>query len=271
MGVEQMNETTTLGPLHQLILFLPAITTVLSAVFCYQLFSRYRAKGGGLHLLWWGIGMATYGIGTFTEAYTSIFGWDPAIFRAWYIAGAFLGGYPLAQGSIYLLMSRKFAHRSAIIVSGLIGVASIFVLLTPLNVAAAESHRLSGEVIVWSQIRLFSPFINIYSLIFLAGGAAVSAYRFRSAGSLRHRYVGNVLIAIGAILPGIGGSMTRAGYVEVLYVTELVGLCLIYSGYRLNIRRPVAAARPASQPLTGTVALSRDVVFRCPRRSPILV
>ena len=50
-----------------------------------------RRLGGGLHLLWWGIGMATYGIGTFTEAYTSIFGWTPAVFRAWYIAGAFLG------------------------------------------------------------------------------------------------------------------------------------------------------------------------------------
>ena len=251
-----MHHETQIGPLHQLVLYLPAVTTVLAAIFCYQLFSRYRAKGGGLHLLWWGIGMATYGVGTLTEAYTSIFGWNPGVFRAWYIAGAFLGGYPLAQGTIYLLMNRKFAHRSAIVVPTIIAVASIFVVLTPLDASAAEAHRLSGAVIGWSWIRLISPFLNIYALIFLAGGAVVSALRFRKAGSLRHRYVGNVLIAIGAILPGIGGSMTRAGFVEVLYVTELVGLCLIYAGYRLNIR-PAAAAverRPAREVARATAA-----------------
>jgi hypothetical protein len=41
-----------------------------------------------------------------------------------------------------------------------------------------------------------------------------------------------LLIAVGAILPGIGGSFARAGQVEVLYVTELIGLLLIWAGYR---------------------------------------
>ena len=37
------------------------------------------------------------------------------------------------------------------------------------------------------------------------------------------------------ILPGIGGSFTRFGHVEVLYVTELVGIVLIYFGFRFNV------------------------------------
>ncbi len=240
--------------LHRTVLYLPAVTTLFSAFFCWQLFSRYRAKGGGKHLLWWGVGMATYGIGTFTEAYTSIVGWNPLVFRLWYIAGAFLGGYPLAQGSIYLLMHRRFADRSARVMLTLIGLASILVLVTPLDAAAAEAHRLSGGVIEWQWIRLISPFINVYSVIFLVGGAVVSALRFRKAPTLRHRYLGNILIAVGALLPGIGGSMTRAGFVEALYVTELVGLLLIYWGYRKNVSgkesrvadRTVPAAEPAS-------------------------
>ena len=230
--------------LHQYVLHLPVVTTFLAAFFCYQLFSRYRQKGGGPHLLWWGIGMATYGIGTMTEAATTIFGWNPVVFRAWYISGAFLGGYPLAQGSIYLLMPRRFANASAWIVSTLIAIASIFVVLTPLDVALSEPHRLSGSVIVWSWVRLISPFFNLYSLVFLVGGAVVSAIRFKKAPQLRHRYVGNILIAIGALLPGIGGAMTRAGWVEVLYVTELVGLSLIYLGYRSCVRVPVAVREP---------------------------
>ncbi len=242
--------------LHQWILYLPALTTVCATLFTWQLFTRYRAKGGGLHLLWWGIGMVTYGLGTFTEAYTSILGWDPTVFRIWYVAGAFLGGYPLAQGSIYLLMNRRFAHRSAWIVSSLIAIGAVFVFLTPLSLDLVESHRLSGRVIQWHWVRLVSPLINLYSLVFLAGGAIVSARRFRRSPALRNRYVGNILIAIGAILPGIGGSMTRAGLVEALYVTELVGLCLIYWGYRKNIsNRPVPEAKTARRYQTVTPAL----------------
>jgi hypothetical protein len=181
------------------------------------------------------------------------------VFRVWYVAGAFLGGYPLAQGSVFLLFGRRFARRSAWLVSSLIGLASIFVFLTPLDLSLAEAHRLSGRVIEWRWIRYISPFINLYSVIFLVGGAAVSALRFRRHAELRHRYVGNVLIAIGAILPGIGGSMTRAGFVEALYVTELIGLVLIYAGYRLNVSgQPVraAAAAPSSgeDPLTNQKA-----------------
>lgn len=232
--------------LHSLVLRLPALTTLCAIWFCWELFSRYRRKGGGPHLLWWGIGMVTYGLGTLTEALTSFLGWQPLVFRIWYVAGAFLGGYPLAQGSIYLLMNRRFADRSAWIVCSLIGAASILVFLTPLDVSLAEPHRLSGRVIEWTWIRAISPFINLYAVVFLVGGAIVSALRFRRSPSLRHRYIGNILIAVGAILPGIGGTMTRAGYVEALYVTELIGLIFIYAGYRMNVskkavRQPVAS------------------------------
>jgi len=158
------------------------------------------------------------------------------------VAWAFLGGYPLAQGSIYLLMNRKFADRSAIVMSSFIAIAAVLVFVVPLDVSVAEAHRLSGRVIEWQWIRLISPFINLYSVIFLVGGAVVSALRFRRAPQLRHRYIGNILIAVGALLPGIGGSLTRAGFVEALYITELVGLLLIYWGYRKNIigKAPVA-------------------------------
>ena len=44
--------------------------------------------------------------------------------------------------------------------------------------------------------------------------------------------------AIGALLPGIGGSFTRFGHTEVLYVTEFAGLLLIFLGYRLNTIAP---------------------------------
>lgn len=235
--------------LHRAVLHLPILTTVLATIFAIALFQRLRAKGGGLHLLWWGIGMVTYGIGTFTEAYTTLLGWDPVVFRCWYVAGAFLGGWPLAQGSIYLLArNRRFAHTAAAVVGTIIVLASIGVFLSPLDPTLAETHRLSGKVIVWSELRLVSPFINLWSVAFLVGGAALSAWRFRGRPDYRHKVVGNVFIAVGALLPGIGGTATRAGFVEALYVTELIGLICIWIGYRFNISAttPVVAASSGS-------------------------
>ncbi len=256
----------TLGPrfasvavmsVHEVVLHLPILTTLFAVVFAVELFSRYRVRGGP-HLLWWGIGMVTYAVGTFTEAFTTVFGWDPVVFRFWYVAGAFCGGYPLAQGSVYLLTSRRFADRSAAFWTSVIVVGAILVFLSPLNEGAAEAHRLSGKVLGWSWIRGISPFINLYAVAFLAGGATYSAWRFRREPALRDRYAGNIWIAIGAILPGIGGSFTRAGFVEVLYVTELVGLLMIYRGYRLCVASPrPAAAAPGTPVPAGATAVPR--------------
>ena len=96
-----------------------------------------------------------------------------------------------------------------------------------------ESNRLSGEVMAWSWVRLFSPLANLYALVFLVGGAIWSAWKYWKVGDASSRVLGNIYIAVGAILPGIGGSFARAGVVEVLYVTELVGLLLIWAGFRV--------------------------------------
>lgn len=231
-----------MSTLHSFVLHLPIVSTLVASAFAVELLRRHHSRGGP-HLLWWGIGMVTYALGTFTESFTTLFGWQPLVFRLWYVTGAFLGGYPLAQGSIYLLMSRRFADLSARAVTTLIAIGAVLMFVTPLDASLAEPHRLSGKVIVWHQIRYISPFINLYAVGFLVGGAVLSAVRFRRAPELRDRFAGNVLIAIGGILPGIGGSFTRFGFVEVLYVTELMGLLLIYSGYRLCVRAPRPAPR----------------------------
>ena len=223
-------------PVH----FIPIVTTVIAIAFSIVVFRRYRERRSGLHLLWWSIGLFLYGVGTGTEAATTLFGWNQGVFRAWYISGALLGGAPLAQGTVYLLLPRRVADRMTVTLLAVVAVAAICVLLTPINYELVESHRLSGRVMEWQWVRAFSPFINLYAAIFLIGGAVLSAVRFSRKKGTYHRMVGNILIAVGALLPGIGGTATRFGYVEVLYVTELAGLILIWMGYRWNVRTRVA-------------------------------
>ena len=207
----------------------------MALAFTAALWRRYGERGGP-HLLWWGIGTLTYALGTTTESLTTLLGWHEPVFRAWYITGALLGGAPLAQGTVYLMFSRRTANRMTLIAGTVVLIAACCTVLSPIDYSAVQPYRLTGHVLVWHWVRLFSPFINLYAVTFLIGGAIVSALRYRKRRETRHRYIGNVCIALGALLPGIGGGFTRFGHTEVLYVTELIGLLLIYLGYRYNIR-----------------------------------
>lgn len=228
-----------------LVHYVPIVTTLLTVPFATEIFRRYRAHPDRLHLLWWAIGIATYGIGTFTEATTTVVGWNEPTFRAWYISGALLGGAPLAQGTVYLLLRRRTAHVLTALLIGYVVIASVCVLLSPIDYAQVETHRLTGRVLGWQWVRAFSPVVNLYAVVFLIGGAILSALRYSGDPATRHRVYANVLIAFGAILPGIGGTATRMGYVEVLYVTELAGLLLTWMGYRMSVS-PAPVVRVAA-------------------------
>ncbi len=224
---------------------LPILTSALALWFAPQLFRRWGERRPAPHLFWGGLGVALYGVGTVTESLTTLLGWSEPVFRAWYISGALLGGAPLAQGTAYLLLPRRSADRLTALLLSVVAVAAVCVLLSPIAPERVEAHRLSGRVLEWAWVRRFSPFINSYAFLMLVGGALLSAWRFRGVPGGRGKVLGNVAIAAGGLLPGIGGTFTRFGHVEVLYVTELAGLLLIYAGYRLNIAAFPARAATA--------------------------
>lgn len=215
--------------------YLPILTTIFSAYFFFEIISRYFKKGG-THLLWWGIGVFTYGLGTFFEAFITLSGNTPALNKMWYVAGAILGGYPLAQGSVYLHLSKKTANILTAVTLPFIIFASVCVFLSPVNLSELQTFRPSGASLEWQWVRLLTPFINTYSAIFLIGSAAYSAIRFAKIENGKNRAVGNIFITVGALLPGIGGGMAKAGMVEALYIGEFVGIILIFIGYRICLK-----------------------------------
>jgi hypothetical protein len=226
--------------------YFPVATTVVAMVFSARLAQRYRARRQP-NLLWWAIGIACYGLGTLFEASITLFGNSVALTKAWYVAGAVLGGYPLAQGSVYLLYSRRFATAATALTLPIIVLTSLLVWVSPVHLERLEPHRPSGAILAWSWVRLMTPLINTYAVFFLVGGAIRSAWRYARQGSELNRAVGNSFIAAGAILPGIGGSIAKGGPVEPLYVLEFLGLLLIWAGDRVCARRrhPVRAVTAA--------------------------
>jgi len=217
--------------------YLPILSTIISAAFAWVIFDRYffkrKTHQPAYHLLWWGIGIVTYGIGTLIESINTLWGWSEPTFKAWYVAGALLGGAPLAIGTLYLLAGKRPGHVAVVLLCLAVGITSIFVTLSPIKYEVVDPALLSSKVLEWQSIRLVSPFINGSAFLLLVGGAFYSAVLFFRNPQTQHVSAGNILIAIGAILPGVGGMGSRMGHTEWLYIGEFVGVILIWWGYRM--------------------------------------
>ena len=227
--------------------YIPILTTLFSVFFFVTLFNHWQRKPNNTYLMWWTFGVFCYGIGTLTEAINTLFGWSVVDMKLWYIAGALLGAFPLAQGTVYLLFKKKVADLLSWILIVYIAIAAISVALSPVNMSLVDPTRLTGKVMTWEWARLFPILPNTYALIFLVGGAAWSAIQYARKKDAGNRVLGNWLIAIGALLPGIGSSFTVFGFVEVLFVAEFIGIILIWAGYRAMTVSQRGSIHPAQQ------------------------
>jgi hypothetical protein len=216
--------------------FLPFVSSAISFTFSYFVFKRYADKRGN-HLLLWGIGLIFYGIGGFCEGFYGVFGWNPLIYRLWYLFGAILVAAWLGQGTVYLLAKRKWAHTfmALLLVGSFYGTYKVFTAVldpTLLTTSVHTGSELSGHAIVTAGVRGLTPIFNLYGTVTLVGGAVYSAWIFFRKRVLLHRTIGNILIAIGAIAPAFGGVFSRMGIPAALYISELVGAVLMFIGFQ---------------------------------------
>jgi hypothetical protein len=230
---------------------LPFTSSALSFVFAFLLFRRYLWRRGP-HLLLWGIGMVFYGIGGFCEGYYGAFGWNPLIFRLWYLCGAILVAAWLGQGTVYLLARRRWAHvtMALLALGSLYGAVVVFGAELDPGLMTTSLHtgsELSGHAIVTDGVRGLTPIFNLYGTVTLVGGALYSAWIFWRKRVLLHRTIGNILIAVGAILPAFGGTFSRMGVPAALYISELLGAILLFVGF-LRAITPMRGAESAETP-----------------------
>ncbi len=234
--------------MQTLFVIIPFVSSLISFIFAGLIFKRYTARRRA-HLLLWGIGMTMYGIGGFCEGYYGAFGWNPLMFRLWYLFGAMLVAAWLGQGTAYLLIRRRWAHMLMIIlgVASLYGAARVFgAQLDPAAMGSSlhTGSELSGKAIVSGGVRTLTPFFNLYGTALLVGGAIYSAWIFWRKRILLHRVIGNVLIATGALLPAFGGSFSRLGIAGALYISELLGAILLFLGFLRATTAIQAGDRP---------------------------
>lgn len=228
---------------------LPFASTLVMLVFTVSVFRRWLARRKA-HYLFWSIGLAMFGAGSFAEAYFAILGWSPVIFFIWYLFGAALNAGWIGHGSLLLFARRRWVNiLTILLVGGSLFAAYLMLSVMPRLDASAyspglpisEQYRtIMPSVTDGATIRMTTPFFNIYGLITLVGMAIWSAWLFLRKQILPNRVLGNILIAAGALSIGLASTLTRLGVGAYLYLGELIAALLMYAGF-------VMAGAPAPQ------------------------
>ena len=215
--------------------FLPFVSTVVTLTFAGLVIARYASRGGTHHLLW-GIGLLWYALGTGSEAFLSL-AYSPWVLKAWFLAGAMLTAAWLGQGTLFLLVRRRWLTWGTLGLLVLASAAATLVLLASPVTAGTYQVTLpaSGQ---YSQLLTSPPglilltiLLNLYGTVLLVGGALLSAWLFWRKQILAHRVLGNILIAVGAFFPALAGTSLKLGLVDWLYVSELAGSVVMYLGF----------------------------------------
>jgi hypothetical protein len=237
-----------------MIRLLPFSSTLITAIFAAAVLLRF-ARRGGWHSLFWGIGLALYGLGTFSEAFLGQ-AWSPVMLRLWYLTGAMLTAAWLGQGTVYLLVRKPGVAHAVMVVLVLVSVAAIVAVFSARIGPAAvyNIHRPASEQYKTVMERLpltitLTIVLNTFGTLALVGGAIYSAFIFWRKRVLPNRVIGNVLIAAGALLPAGAGTLVKLGLSDWLYLSELLGATIMFIGFlQATARQPLQAT--AAQPAT---------------------
>ncbi len=227
---------------------LPFLSTAIMLTFTVWVLQRYLVRRK-LHFLFWGIGLAMFGAGSFGEVFLSL-GWNRWVFFSWYLFGAALNAAWIGHGTVYLLFRKRWVHVLTLIlvIGSLIATSMMLQIMPRLDTASftptlpiSEQYRdIMPAIADGATVRLTTPFFNIYGLLTLVGGAIWSAYLFWRKRVMPNRVVGNVLIAAGALSIGFASTLTRLGIGSYLYLGELIAAALMFAGFMI-------AARPQPQ------------------------
>lgn len=230
---------------------IPLFSTLVTFSFAVAVLNRYRLRKGP-HLLMWGIGLIFYGIGTLSEVIMGFF-FSGLVLKAWYLSGAMLTAAWLGQGTIWLLVRKPGIARLLTALLAAVSLLAIVLLSAAPLTLAADTYQVAQpisaqykEILVRSSlITALTIFLNIYGTLALVGGALYSAYLFWRKQVLLNRVIGNLLIAAGAMFPAMAGSAVGAGLPDLLYLSELLGVILMYLGFlRASAPRPLSSPSP---------------------------
>jgi hypothetical protein len=222
---------------------LPLAAALLALLFACRLGLSALRRPAGQKVLW-AAGFALFALAATMEAVAHRTGWNPALFRTYYLAGGVLTVAYLGAGSAWMLLPRRLRDVmvGALVLATL--AAAVTVALSPVHghlLAAADSGRPPANSALAGQAFLWAIALNSFGTVFLVGGSLYSILR-------RRRVRTNLWIGGGAIVVGLATGLSRGGDYSFVYAGELVGIALMFYGFTFAGRPARTAPAPRVEP-----------------------
>ena len=222
----------------------PAVAALVSTIFAVQLLRRY-AQRKRLPQLAWGIAMVMYALASLAVAGGVSGGWDPTLYRVFYLFGALLNVPFLAVGSIGLLGKRVPSAAAILIVLAASVYAIAGIASTSVVADALMTEQIPRGKDAWADpaiSRLASAYsISAYVVVLLVAFGSSTRRARERLGAERVR--ANRLIAAGVTIVAVGSTaLTRIGRGSAFSITLALGVIVMYLGFRLAIRAPKRAS-----------------------------
>lgn len=208
----------------------------LAMLFCGVLAQRFAARRSPFYG-WWTLSFALYAMAFAMEAWTVAAGWHAVWQYQLYIIGSAGLVGAMSVGTTYLALPRSLAARLY---------AAYFIVaetaLIVLTVAFPPVLSGSWQSLNAGQHAIVGPTQVVYLLLSAVGGPIVVLGALWSWWKTRRHY--NLLIALGALVPTMAGTLASQGSGDALFpLLNIMGLGLIFVGYlysRPAVRVPQA-------------------------------
>ena len=252
---------------------LPLLSSVVSFVFAAAVLAQWSRRHRAFQLVW-AVGLLWYGISAGTEFLGSAFGWNEALYRAWYLIGAFFVAAYLGAGTIVLLARTRFGYFvAASFVFGALYAFAIrgrypedttaFAVVLVVCLAAATAMAIA----TWRARSLVAPI----ALTVLGVGSNVAAVLVLGARlDAPFALDPTTGVPVGSAIPG--NIRILAGPFNIIGAFALV-VGAIFSAYVFMPKQRVLGRRalpPVVAQLYGAVAVAVNLIASLPRAAVAL-
>ncbi|MBW3602200.1 MAG: hypothetical protein KY434_05815 [Actinobacteria bacterium] len=217
---------------------LPVVASAVATAFSVRLGRQYAARRRG-HALAWCLSLAMYALASAAVAVGVAGAWGRAVFGVYWLAGALLNVPLLAAGQLLLVDPRRASLWWGL--AALLAVVALGSLVTAdFDASALAEAGAAGTIPLGRQVLDGSPAYALarpYSLTFavVVVGSAWSALRTRRWGPL--------LVAAGVTVVAASSAAVRVGRGQLFSVLLVVGVVIMYAGFRSSTRTATAGRR----------------------------
>jgi hypothetical protein len=225
---------------------IPLAATVVAAVFAVMLLRQFVARRGQAQLLW-AIAMAMFAVASAAVTIGVATGWTTRLYGIYWALGAVLNVAFLAGGELVLLFRKPWV-RWAVWLVLVFATAYTFAVISAAQMSAgALAVQLPRGIEVFgagTAAHSLAQLVAYPAFAILVLGAIWSAWKMRGRPELRDRFIGTLLIALGATVVAAGAAFAATGVLAGFIGTLVAGICLMFWGF-LRASRPVVVSEAA--------------------------